>query len=282
MRADGQEVGAGEFLDFADIAEAGAHDFGVVAELLVVGVDFFHGEHAGVLGGGVILAGALLVPVHDAADEGGDELGLGLGAGDGLGQREEQGEIAVDAFALEDFGGADAFPGGGDLDEDAFARNALGFVKLDEKAAFGNERLGVERQVRVGLGGDAAGDDFEDLRAEEDEQVVEDAVQEVVAGGLGLVVGDGLVDEELVFRHLRGLEDKGGIGRGIPGGVLLEGGEIAGIGDNDGVLLQLFQLVGGAHLKSKISVAMLVAIAPQHASKTAGWQINWSGRSVPG
>jgi hypothetical protein len=67
----------------------------------------------------VVLAGVLLVPVEDAADEGRDEGDLGLGAGDGLVQAEEQGQVAVDALLLEDLGGLDALPGGGDLDEDA-------------------------------------------------------------------------------------------------------------------------------------------------------------------
>ena len=49
-------------------------------------------------------------------------LHAGLGAGHGLGEAEQQGEVAVDAFLLEHLGGLDAFPGGGDLDQDALAR----------------------------------------------------------------------------------------------------------------------------------------------------------------
>jgi len=40
---------------------------------------------------------------------------------DGLVQAEEQREIAVDAFLLQHFSGANAFPGGGDFDQDAVA-----------------------------------------------------------------------------------------------------------------------------------------------------------------
>jgi hypothetical protein len=53
---------------------------------------------------------------------------LGFGAGDGLVQAEEQCEVAVDAFLLEDLGGLDAFPGGGELDEDALVADAGGVV----------------------------------------------------------------------------------------------------------------------------------------------------------
>ena len=111
-------------LNFAVVAEARAHDFGLVAELFVIGVNLLHRNHARIFGRREILFLLRLIPIHDAADERRDELHLGLGASDGLRQREEQGQIAVDAFLLEDFRGADAFPRGGDLDEDAFARDA--------------------------------------------------------------------------------------------------------------------------------------------------------------
>ena len=102
LGSDGEEVAAGEFDDLADVAEAGAHDHGLVAEILVVVVDRGDGLDAGVIGAGVVLAGVLLVPVEDAADEGRDQRDLGFGAGDGLVQAEEEGHVAVDAFLLED------------------------------------------------------------------------------------------------------------------------------------------------------------------------------------
>ena len=72
----------------------------------------------------VVLAGVLLVPVEDASDEGRNERDAGVGRRDGLVQAEEQRKVAVDAFLLKDFGGADALPGGGDLDQDAVAADA--------------------------------------------------------------------------------------------------------------------------------------------------------------
>ena len=52
-----------------------------------------------------------LVPVHDTADEGGDEEGAGLGGGDGLREGEHEGQVAVYAvLGLESVGGLDALP----------------------------------------------------------------------------------------------------------------------------------------------------------------------------
>ena len=125
LRRDGEQVAAGELGDFADVAEAGAHDDGLVAEFLEVVVDARDRLHAGIVGALEILAGVLLVPVEDAADEGRDERDAGVGGGDGLMEAEEQRQVAVDAFLLQDLGGADAFPRGGDLDEDAVAADAF-------------------------------------------------------------------------------------------------------------------------------------------------------------
>ena len=165
---DGEQIASSEFGDLADVAEAGAHDLRLVAEFLVVVVDGGDGLDSGVVGAGVVLAGVLLVPVEDAADEGRDERDLGLGAGDGLMQAEEQGEVAVDSLALEDLGGADSLPCGGDLDEDSLAADAGLVVLRDDLARLGDGLAGVVGEAGVNLGGDAAGDDGEDLATEGD------------------------------------------------------------------------------------------------------------------
>ena len=180
--ADGEQVAAGEGEDFALVAEGGAHDLGLVAEFLVVVVDRADRLDAGILLALIVLAGGCLVPVEDAADEGRDELHAGFGAGNGLGEGEQQGEVAVDAFLFEHFGGLDAFPGGGDLDEDAVAGVAFLFVGGDELARLGDGALGVERKAGVHFGGDAAGDDLEDFQAEEDQDAVENRLGECRAG----------------------------------------------------------------------------------------------------
>ena len=128
---DGQVVAAGKLGDLARVAEGGAHDNGLVAKLLVVVKDALDRGDAGVLLLGVLLLVVGLVPVEDAADKGGDEEGVGLGGGDGLDEGKHERQVAVDAVvALEDLGGLDALPCGGDLDEDAVLGNALLLVEL--------------------------------------------------------------------------------------------------------------------------------------------------------
>jgi hypothetical protein len=57
--------------------------------LLVVVEDGLDGLDTGVLLGGVVALVGGLVPVENAADEGGDQEGTGLGGGDGLDDGEE-------------------------------------------------------------------------------------------------------------------------------------------------------------------------------------------------
>lgn len=128
---DGEIIASSELSDLASVTERGSHDNGLVAKLLVVLVDCLDGGDTGVGILGVLLLLGGLVPVEDTADEGRDEEGAGLGGTDGLGEREEEGQVAVDAVvALEDLGGLDTLPGGGDLDQDAVLGDALLLVQL--------------------------------------------------------------------------------------------------------------------------------------------------------
>jgi hypothetical protein len=102
--------------------------------LLVVVEDVLDGLDTGVLLGGVVALVGSLVPVENAADEGGDQEGTGLGGGNGLDQGEEEGQVAVDAvLGLQDVGGLDTLPGRGDLDEDTVLGDAVVGVQLEEK-----------------------------------------------------------------------------------------------------------------------------------------------------
>lgn len=75
-----------------------------------------------------------LEPVKDTTNEGGDKEGAGLCGGDGLGQGEEQGQVGVDAVvALQDLGGLDALPCGGDLDQNALLGDTLLLVELKDE-----------------------------------------------------------------------------------------------------------------------------------------------------
>ena len=124
--ADRQQVAAGQGADLAQVAKARAHHFGVDAELLVVGIDLGHRSHAGIVRTGVgglvpAAAGRLLVPVVDAADEGRDQSNPRFAASHRLAQREQQRQVAMDAFVLENARRLDALPGGRDLDQHALA-----------------------------------------------------------------------------------------------------------------------------------------------------------------
>ena len=128
---DGQVVAAGKLSDLASVAERGTHDNSLVAKLLVVVIDALDRGDIGVVLLGVLLLLLGLVPVEDAADEGRDEEGTGLSGSNGLGQREHEGQVAVDAVvALEDLGSLDTLPGGGNLDQDAVLGDALLLVEL--------------------------------------------------------------------------------------------------------------------------------------------------------
>lgn len=130
---NGEVVAACKLGDLALVPEGGTHDDCGVAEFLVVVVDALHARDAGVGGGVVGLACCGLVPVQDAAYEGGNEEGAGFGGRDGLLEREHESEVGVDAVhGLELASGLDAFPGGRDFDEDAVFGDADGFVELEE------------------------------------------------------------------------------------------------------------------------------------------------------
>lgn len=131
IRRNGQIIAPSQLSDLANVSEAGTHDDSLVAILLVVVEDGLHGLDTWILLLGVVLLRAGLVPVEDAADEGRDEEGAGFGGCDSLGDGEHEGQVAVDAvLGLQDVGGFDAFPGRGELDQDAGFVDADLFVEL--------------------------------------------------------------------------------------------------------------------------------------------------------
>ena len=125
----------------------------------------------------VVDALRLLVPVVDAADERRDQRHAGLGAGHGLGEAEQQRQVAVDAFALEPLGGADAFPGAGDLDQDALARRCRPPRTARSARAPWRCVPSVSKLRRASTSVETRpGNDLEDLAAEVDEQLVHERV----------------------------------------------------------------------------------------------------------
>ncbi len=232
--ADGQQVATGQRRDLAHVAEARAHHLGGDAVLLVEVVDGAHRLHTRVVGtghGGLVPGGAgvLLVPVVDAAHKGRNQLHLGLAAGHGLGKRKQQGQVAVDAFALQLSRGLNTFPGRGHLDQHAVFAHALGGEELDDATGAGHGGFGIEAQTRVHFGRNAAGNVFQDLAAKTHQQTVHDLVFALCA-----VFRHGVGQQRRVFGLLHGFQDQRRVGRGVLRRVCSELVEIARIGNNGG------------------------------------------------
>ena len=155
----------------------------------------------------------------------------------------------MDAVTLQLFCRADAFPGAGQLDQHAVACNAGLLVEFDEVVGLGQAAFGVERQVRVDFGGNAAFDVLEDLAAKIHGQLFQRHFR------LGFPVAfrahsecQRIVCERAVFRVLRRLVKQRRVGGRVlrlePG----DGFDVTGISDDDGVLFQGFEKIHGALL----------------------------------
>jgi hypothetical protein len=225
VRRDGQVVTASELGDLASVSERGAHDNGVVTELLVVVEDLLDRLDTGVLLLGVLLLGGGLEPVKDTANEGGDEVSTSLSGTNGLDEREHKGEVGVNAVVtLEDLSSLDTLPGGSNLDQDAVLGDALLAVKLDQVESLVDGGFGVERVTGVDLGRDLSGDDLENLLTELNEETVESIVNLLVdRATLLLGVVDGNIDQLSILLLLGGCEDERRVGGGILRLVLANG-----------------------------------------------------------
>lgn len=192
---NGQVITASQLRDLAGVTEGSSHDDGLVPMLLVVVENALNGLDTGILLGAEVALVRSLVPVQDTADEGGDEESTSLSSSNGLDKGEHEGQVAVDAvLRLQDVGGLDTLPGGGDLDKNTVLGDALllvelresamsrylliqsGLAYLDDVKGLVDGSLGVEGEPGINLSGDLAGDDLEDLLAELNEKVVEGSV----------------------------------------------------------------------------------------------------------
>jgi hypothetical protein len=172
-----------------------------------------------------------------------------IGCGNGLVKTEEQGQVTVDAFALENLGGLDALPGGRDLDQDALTADACRVIQCDDAVRLLDGGIGVVGEPRVHLSGNAPGNDGQDLFAEGDGQPLESKIRDflLVRAFAQLVarVLQHAIHNGLILRHLR----RGGNQRGVGGGVLrtklLHRFNVAGVGNHNSVLAQLFKQILG-------------------------------------
>ncbi|ENN87512.1 hypothetical protein RHSP_43945 [Rhizobium freirei PRF 81] len=246
VRADRQSVATGQRFDFAGVAERGAHDDRLDVVGLVVVVDVAHRDDARIFLSRVILAGRLLVPVEDAADEGRDQECLGVSAGNSLRLAEQQRQIAVDAFLLQHFGGTDAFPGGGELDEDAITLDAALLVGSDDGAGLGERGLRIERQVGVDFGRNTTGNETGKRCADGDCQTVGNGSRNRFGGtALPLAPSDGFLDRIGEHRRAERLQHDGRVGGAIHRLEARDGLDIAGIGHHGGHGAELVKL--GSH-----------------------------------
>jgi len=177
----------------------------------------------------------------------GDEGHSRLRAGDGLVEAEEQREVAMNAFFFKHFRSTDAGPRGSDLDQNPVMADAGLIILGDNAARLGNGGLGVEGEPRIDLGGDPAGDDFENALAESHREALEGQFGHIgVAGVIALLVTrffENAVDKLLIMRHLRSGRDERGVGGGVGGAEFFHRLKIAGVGDHRGVLPQLLEQI---------------------------------------
>jgi hypothetical protein len=97
-----------------------------------------------------------------------------------------------------------------------------------------NRGLGVEGEAGVNLSRDLSGNDVEDLLAELDQEVVEGGVDLIVhRTALLLTLVNGGVDQAGVLGLLGGSQDERRVGGGILGLVLVNGGEVTGVANDN-------------------------------------------------
>jgi hypothetical protein len=125
-----------------------------------------------------------------------------------------------------------------DLDQHALARHAGRLVQMHQSQGAHDGGTGVERQTRVDLGGHASRYDLEDRAAEAHQQVVDHLVHR-----LPVARRHGLRQQRRVSTLLHRLDDERRIGRRVARREARQLVEVAGIGDDGRVLLELVELV---------------------------------------
>ena len=241
--ADGQQITACQSGDLPDIAKRSTHDFGGDAVFFIVVENRTHRTHARIVGARLrrlvpSSPCALFVPVINAADKRRDQLHLGLTTGHRLAKSKQQGQIGVDAFALQLGCGLNAFPSRRNFDQYPITGDALGCIQRDEAPCACRARSRIKTQTGVDFSRHATRNGLENFTTKTHQQVVHHHVQRLTT-----VLGNGLREQGQVFWFLYRFQDQGRVGRRI---LRLELGqlfEITGIGHHGGELFERVELV---------------------------------------
>ena len=237
---DGQAVTASQFENFTNVTEAGAHHYGFITVLLVVLVDFADGNHARIFCRRVLfLIGVGFVPVEDTTNERRNQEDARFGASTSLSEGEQQGQVAVDAFFFQLLSGANALPGGSQLDQNTIVADARVVIQLDDALSFGDRRFGVVGETCIHFGGDTARDQFQDFETNVHRQLIgsiKDLLRAIAA--LATSPGHSVINQLTVLRDLSRAEDQGRVGGGILRLIQLHCRNISGVSDDSGVLTQ--------------------------------------------
>src|SRR6185436_10754673 len=78
----------------------------------------------------------------------------------------------MNVFLLQLLRSADAFPGAGNLDQNALPRDATIIVHGNKPSSLEQRALGIEAQDSIDFGGDAAGNELENFTTEINHQPV--------------------------------------------------------------------------------------------------------------
>ena len=150
---DGEQIASRQLDDFVGVAETRPHHLGFVAVGLEVVEDLAHGKHAGIFWAWITRsAGTFLEPVQNSPHEGGNQGDPCFRTGHRLGKAKEQGEVAMDALALQFFSGLDAFPGGSDFDQHPIGANPGHPIQTNQLAGLGDGGFGVVTEACIHLG----------------------------------------------------------------------------------------------------------------------------------
>lgn len=240
---DRHQIKPRQLLALINTPHTRAHDLRLDPIRLVVLPDPLRHNHARILPPRVVHGGVVLMPpIQRAPDKRADQRRAHLGRQHGLRQPEQERQVAANPFLLENPTRLEPLPRARDLDEHALAPDAALGVQRADAARVRDRGSRVEAVDGVDLGRDAAGHVLQDRAAEGDEEVQEGQVDLLVGvGGFGACVAGRVGEEVGVLGLLAGGEDVGGVGGGVLGFVEGEDVEVARVGDDGGVLAELFE-----------------------------------------